>query len=363
MLEMPKGLSTGSTLLNLALTGDPFKGFVAGKYFFIVGDSASGKTFLSMTCLAEATIDPNFSEYDFIYDNIEDGMLMDLDTLFNDTVADRIRPPAMKGGEPAFSDSVESFYYNLDDAIGRGKPFIYILDSMDALDTDAADKKFQQHKKAYRKKRGDGDEPAGGDDDKLAGSYGDGKAKKNSEFLRKAMKGLKATGSILIILSQTRDNIGSMFGGKTRAGGHALRFYATTEFWSSIIKPIKKTVHDIERKVGNRIKLAFRKNRFTGQLHEVEIDIYPSFGIDDVGSCVDYLVGEGYWSADKQTITATGLDTGLDVVATRDKLIRTIERKGLERRLRELCGTCWAEVEAACSLKRKNRYAPGEEPV
>ena len=51
-------LSTGSTLLNLALTGKPNCGFVKGKYHFIVGDSISGKTFLSLTCLAEAATMP-----------------------------------------------------------------------------------------------------------------------------------------------------------------------------------------------------------------------------------------------------------------------------------------------------------------
>ena len=71
-------LSTGSTLLNLACTGFPNRGFVKGRYYFIVGDSTSGKTWLSLTCLAEASINPNFKDYRFIYDNAEDGALMDI---------------------------------------------------------------------------------------------------------------------------------------------------------------------------------------------------------------------------------------------------------------------------------------------
>ena len=38
-------VSTGSTLLNLASTGKIDNGFAKGKYYYIVGDSASGKTF------------------------------------------------------------------------------------------------------------------------------------------------------------------------------------------------------------------------------------------------------------------------------------------------------------------------------
>ena len=42
-------LGTGSTLLNLAISGKTCGGFPAGKYVFFVGDSSSGKTFLALT--------------------------------------------------------------------------------------------------------------------------------------------------------------------------------------------------------------------------------------------------------------------------------------------------------------------------
>jgi RecA/RadA recombinase len=359
-------LSTGSTLLNLALTDTPNGGYAAGRYFFLVGDSNSGKTFLSMTCGAEATISETFKNYRIIYDNIEDGMLMNLDTLFSEEMADKVEPPEMVEGNPVFSDTAESFYYHLDDAIYQAgwdpkkkqpsgvddpRPFIYVLDSESSLDSESAEKKFYQHKDAYQKNK----EPKEGEEGngkKVAGSYGDGKAKKHSESLRHAMKGLRQTNSILIVISQTRQNITGYGPAKTRAGGEALRFYAHAEIWSSVVEPIKKTVHDIDRKVGTRIKLEMKKNRITGKLHDVVIDIFPSYGIDDLGTCVDYLVEEGFWTQIKQTINAKGLD----IVGTREKIIRTIERRGLEDKLRELCGECWAAVEEACALPRKNRY-------
>lgn len=342
-------LSTGSTLLNLANTGSPFGGFPKGKYFFIVGDSASGKTFLSMTCFAEAVANPSFAEYRLIYDNTEDGMLLDLDALFNEATADRVEPPAReKDGTPRYSETIEEFYYHLDDAVAAGRPFVYVLDSMDALDSEAAEKKFARHKKAHHRARGD--EPA----EKVAGSYGDGKAKLNSQGLRKALRGLREKGSILIIISQTRDDIGSMFpGAKTRAGGRALRFYATNEIWSKVVKTHTKDVLGKRRKLGVRVGLEVKKNRINGRLGYVEVDIYPDYGIDDLGSCVDYLVEEGYWPKEGQTIECRGLD-GLS--GTREKVIRVIEKRNLEDTVRCLCGKCWAEVQAACALKRKNRY-------
>ncbi len=349
-------LSTGSTLLNLACSGSPHGGFLKGKYYFIVGDSASGKTFLSMTCFAEAMANPEFANYRLIYDNIEDGMLMDVDKLFGEKVADRIESPELtKEDEPVYSDTIESFYYHLDDAFNAGKPFIYVLDSMDALDSEAAEKKFQMQKKAARKVKGEGEKV-----EKVAGSYGDGKAKKNSESLRRAMSRLKESGSILIILCQTRDDIGAMYAGaKTRSGGKSLRFYATTEIWSSIAGAIKKTVNEKERKIGTQVALQIKKNRMTGKLAEVTVDIYPSYGFDDLGSCVDYLVEENFWPIVKNTITATGLQ----LEGTREKIIRQIEKKGLEAELRELVGKCWADIDEACNLNRKRRYATNDEVI
>jgi hypothetical protein len=297
-----------------------------------------------MTCLAEATINPAFKDYRFIYDNVEDGMLIDLDRLFSEEVADRIEPPAVDGEQPVFSGTIEELYYHIDDAIKDGRPFIYIVDSMDALDSEAAEKKFYQHKKAARKEKDD--------DEKVAGSYGADKAKRNSEYLRKTMRGLRDTGSILIILSQTRDVL-SGYGGRTRSGGRALRFYATIEIWSSIAQKIKKTVMGKEREIGVRVQLEVRKNRVTGKTCSVEIDIFPSFGIDDLGSCVDYLVEENWWEVEKQTIQAK--DLGL--AGTREKIIRLIEKRGLENKLRQLCGECWERVEEACAIRRKNRYS------
>ncbi len=342
-------LSTGSTLLNLACTDHHYGGFLKGKYYYLVGDSSSGKTFLSMTCLAEATINPAFKHYRLIYDNIEDGCLLDLKKLFNAEVAKRIEPPASEDGVPVYSSTIEELYYNVDDAAQKalkegGRPFIYILDSMDALTSKAQEEKFDEQKKAHR---------AGKD---AAGSYGDGKAKSNSENLRKVLKTLRQTGSILIIVSQTRDNLGFGFEKKTRSGGRALKFYATIEVWSSVIKTIKKTVKGKPRKVGVRISLELKKNRVTGKLAEVQVDIYPSYGIDDTGSLVDYLIEEGWWKKSKGSIVAKHFGMS----ASRDALIRQIESQGKVAELRALAGQCWREIDEACSVKRQGRYSKGD---
>lgn len=334
-------LSTGSTLLNLVCSDNPFGGFLKGKYYFLVGDSISGKTFLSMTCFAEAKINKFFKNHRLIYDNVEDGMLMDVRKLFGKKVEEYIEPPTLnEDNSPAFSYTIEEFYFNLDDAIRKGEPFIYVLDSMDGLSSKQETAKFKEHKKAYRE----------GKD--AVGSYGDGKAKKNSEGLRKVLKGLRDTGSILIIISQTRDNIGSRFGGKSRSGGHALRFYSTVEIWSKVKNTIRKRIKEKDRQIGVHIELKVKKNRITGICGEVGIDIYPSLGIDNLGTCVDFLVAEKWWEIKKQTIIAEEFD----VKMTKEKLISYIENNTLEKELQSIVGQCWKGIKEACSLNRKKRY-------
>lgn len=344
-------LSSGSTLLNLACSNNPFGAFMKGKYYFLVGDSTSGKTFLSMTCFAEAMRHPFFKDYRLIYDNVEDGCLMDLEKLFGRKVADTVEPPAFSDDdEPVYSFMVEEFYYHLDDAIKEaksenGKPFIYILDSMDSLSSEAEDDKFEEHKKAHEKGT------------QAAGSYGDGKAKKNSTGLRRVLNGLRDTGSILMIISQTRDNLGFGFEKKTRAGGHGLKFYATTEIWTSCAGEIKKTVRGQKRSIGVKALCKVKKNRITGERHEVGMEIYPSYGIDDIGSCVDYLIEEKWWHMKKQSIVAEEFD----ITATREKLIAHIESNKLAKELQRIVGNCWLTIKEACDLKRTSKYGDEDE--
>ncbi len=336
-------LSTGSTLLNLACTGKMRGGFVKGHYFFIVGDSVSGKTFLSLTCLAEASINKHFDGYRFIFDNAEDGALMNIERFFGKGVADRLEPPATdKDGNSIYSVTIEDFYFHVDDAFKAKKPFIYVLDSMDSLTSLYEGRKFDERKSAAR-----GGPAAKGD-------WGDGKPKINSAGIRRVLSKLGKTGSILIVISQTRDNLnaGPFEPSKTRSGGHALRFYATLELWSSVRSRLKKTVKGKQRQVGILSRVAVKKNRLTGQERIIDIPIYHSSGIDDLGGCVDYLVEEGYWSKARTLIKAKEFEIAL----SREALIAHIEDKGLENELRLLVAEVWGDIEEACKVKRKSRY-------
>ncbi len=334
-------LGSGSTLLNLACTDTAFGCFVKGCYYIFVGDSSSGKTFLSLTCFAEAMLNKAFKDYRLIFDDVEGGAMMNFAKFFGERVAKRVEHPSKNGP----SRTVEDFYDNIDNALieaDAGRPFIYVLDSQDALDSEYAEEKFNENKKARAK----------GNDTK--GSFGDGKAKKHSENLRRVVGKLKQTGSILILISQTRDNIEMFsFEKKTRSGGRALKFYTALEIWSSVMGKIKKQVAPKKYvKIGIESKLEVKKNRITGKDRIVEMNIFNSYGIDDIGACIDYLIENEHWKKVKGVVTADEFD----FAGTRDQLVRHIEKDEGERELRVLVESVWNGIEKELQPKRKKRY-------
>lgn len=350
-LTQEGALSTGSTLLNLACSDRADVGFLKGGYYYLVGDSTSGKTWLSLTCFAEACRNPAFKNYRLIFDDVEGGALMDVEHYFGKEVAKKMEPPRKQKGVSVFSDTVESFYYNISDCLDEGRPFIYVLDSQDSLTSKAASKKFKKQKTASETNQEE------------AGSYGDGKAKYHSEHLRQILAGLRRTKSILIIIGQTRDNLGFGFEKKTRAGGRALRFYAQLEIWTSVGEKIKKWVREKDRTIGVNCLAEVKKNRVTGKVgkdRQVKIPIYYDLGIDDVGSCVDFLIEEGHWPRvkPKEGQKKKKLYDAKEVLlcGSRASIIAHIEEEGLEQEVRALTEKVWQEIEKESLPQRKRRY-------
>lgn len=350
VLSAEGAISSGSTLLNLACTDTPDFAFMKGGYYYLVGDSTSGKTWLSMSCFAESCQSKAFKDYRLIFDDVEGGALMDIEHYFGKAVAKRMEAPAIKGGDLIYSDTVQSFYYHITDLIAAGKSFIYVLDSQDSLTSNSAKKKFDEHKKADRAGKV---EP---------GSYGDGKAKYHSENIRVVLAGLRKTKSILIIIGQTRDNLGMGFDPKTRSGGKALRFYANLEIWTSCGLKLKKNVRGKERTIGGNCIAQVKKNRVTGKTgkdREVTIPIYYDLGIDDVASCVNFLISENHWLKPKGAAEKSKRVDAKELMieGSPAQIIKHIEDEDLEGKVRALVGKVWNEIEDESKpVGRKKRY-------
>lgn len=341
-LDWSSGLNSGSTLLNLACSGNPNVAFLRGGIYYFVGDSGSGKTFITMSCMAEAANNKNFDNYKLVFDNAENGALMDFRKFFGKKMTNRLIPPVGTKEEPIYSATVEDFYFNLYSLMEKG-PVIYLLDSMDALTTDDETDTFLKNKKANEKGK------------EASGSYGTSKAKLNSSYIRVVFNKLRETGSILLMISQTRDNIGfgAMFTPKTRSGGKALTFYSHLEIWSSVKGHITTKYKDKDREQGITCKLHIKKNRLTGRDRKIDTHILHSYGIDDIGTLVDYLIEENKWEKSGGRIQAKA---PIEFTGFREKLIEHIQEKNLYNELKQVAYETWTEIEKAVEVNRTSRY-------
>jgi RecA/RadA recombinase len=335
-------LSTGLTTLNLAATGHPDRGIPKGHYALFVGDSSTGKTWIGMQILAEACSNPEFKDYQIVADMPESGALMNVARMFGKKLGERLTAPNGDVSDPQnHSSTVEEFYDNANAVLDNG-PCVLLLDSMDSLTTEGEQEQDEKERKARK----------GGKE--VGGSYGTDKAKENSRKLRVLCNRIKKTKSVLIIISQTRQNIGftARFVPKTRSGGDALTFYNRLEVWLSLREKVWEKIGNKKVKLGQFTKAKIVKNHLSGWEGDIDIPIFKGVGIDDVGACIDYLVDFGHWTEKAKKIGATEFE----VDKKREELVAYIEATERESELREIVTSVWKEIEAKTSLKRKVRY-------
>jgi hypothetical protein len=280
-----------------------------------------------------------FDGYHLIYDDVEQACEFDISSLFGQVTVDRMESPEMdENGVPVYSCTVQDFHANIVGRIEKKEPFIYILDSLDALDSEEDRKKADDMIKA----RNSGKE--------ITGTYGMAKSKAMSWILRHVVSGIKTMESVLIIISQTRDNISPVsFVRKTRAGGRALEFYCTHELWLAVGKTIEKKGLPI----GVNTKIKITKNKLTGKKRTISMPLYYSYGLDDIGASIDWLISNGHWDKKGGKIDADDLG----IFATKKKLIREIDSDIIKKRkLDSILAKAWKELEDSLLLNRKPKY-------
>jgi recombination protein RecA len=257
-------ISTGCVVLDCALGG----GYVLGRMENIVGDKSTAKTGLA----TEAVINflrqyPNgkaaYRETEGAFDmEYAEAMGLPLDQVdFGDI------------DEPV--TTVEQFDRDFRKFIGEctkaDVPGIYVLDSFDSLSDEEELKR-----------------------DISDGSYNMVKQKKIGIMFRKLNKQVERSKIVLIIVSQVRENINAMFGEKyRRSGGKALDFYATHIFWLAHMKTLKRTVKKVERAYGIQIQAKVKKNKVGFPFREATFDFLFGFGVDDLGSSINWLKSAG----------------------------------------------------------------------
>jgi RecA/RadA recombinase len=333
---------SGSVMFNIRCSGKYNGAFKQGTMANVVGDSSSGKSIMVLSGLAWASIMPEFNAYRLIYDDAEFADSFDHRKIFGHKFTKRVKAP---GPDGEMSTTIENFYDFVNDACDLGIPFIYVLDSFDAIDSDAEIEKELKNRE-HRKNK---------ELSKIKGTFGATKQKKASQLFRHICSRLKENNSILIIISQTRDNLNAMSFVKTyRSGGKALKFYASIEAWMTYIGAIPKTIDKIKYDIGVNTRAKITKNKFTGKKSECDFPIFPDYGIDDVDACIDFLLKTKYWKKKKNTIVARELK----FEGSKKKLIDFIEKKKKKRetKLFKAAEKCARRIEKKLSLGRLPKY-------
>lgn len=347
-------IPTGSTIFNLECSGFIEGAFKLGKMVNLIGDSHAGKTLFALTVLAECSLLARFDNYRFIFDDVEAANEFNIAYLFGQTLANRI--------EYIRSKTIEEYGDNVSKFLEDDRPFIHILDSFDALTSEAAIAKDSENRKLREKGK------------ESKGDYGDGKPKAFSRFCTQHIQDLHDHNSALIIISQTRDNIGfgAQFTPKIRSGGKALKFYAFHEVWLACEKKKKKG----KRTIVTNTQAKITKNKLTGRHGEVRFPILFDYGVDNLTSCIRFLIDEGSWKGSSTlsgegTVDTKGFymfckvtkgkgkkekDKTTYVNPTYDQLIEHIEDNELEDTIFDMCQNAYNAVMEKLKPKRKRRY-------
>ena len=305
IVDVP-AISTGSLGLDIALG---IGGIPRGRVVEIYGPESSGKTTLSMHCIAEAQKSGGIAAF------------IDAEHAFDKSYAEKlgIDTENLLISQP---DNGEQALEIAEHLIRSGAIDIIVIDSVAALTPKA----------------------------ELEGEMGDSQmglqARLMSQALRKLTGAINKTGCSCIFINQLREKIGVMFGNpETTTGGNALKFYASVRLDIRRTQQIKDSPDNV---LGNRTKVKVVKNKVAPPFKVIEFDIMYGEGISKAGEILDLgveleiLQKSGSWFSYQGEKLGQGRDTVKQLLLDNVELMEDIETK-----IRENVGLLEAQKEEA----------------
>lgn len=284
-------IPTGSLGLDIALG---IGGLPRGRVVEIFGPESSGKTTLSMHCIAEAQKLGGLAAF------------IDAEHAFDRVYAEKlgIDTQNLLIAQP---DSGEQALEITEQLIRSGAIDIIVIDSVAALVPKS----------------------------ELEGEMGESKmglqARLMSQALRKLTGAINRTGCCCIFINQLRDKIGVVYGNpETTTGGNALKYYASVRLDIRRVSQIKESADNI---IGNRTRVKVVKNKVSPPFKVVEFDIMYGQGISKIGEILDLGVEleiikkSGSWFSYEGNKLAQGRDSVKTLLADNPEMADEMERK------------------------------------
>lgn len=288
-------ISTGSLSLDIALG---IGGLPRGRIIEMYGPESSGKTTLSLHCIAEGQKMGGivaFIDVEHALDPVYAAALgVDVDSLL-------VSQP----------DTGEQALEITEALVRSGAIDVIVVDSVAALVPKA----------------------------EIEGEMGDShvglQARLMSQALRKLTGAISKSNCVAIFINQLREKVGVMFGNpEVTPGGRALKFYSSVRIEIRKGEPLKVNGEVI----GNHTKAKVVKNKIAPPFREAEFDIMYGKGISKMGELVDLGVRadiiqkSGAWFSYGERRLAQGRDKVKELLANEPELAAEIEQKIMENK-------------------------------
>ncbi|MBR2715133.1 MAG: recombinase RecA [Ruminococcus sp.] len=281
-------VSTGSLSLDIALG---IGGLPRGRIIEIYGPESSGKTTLSLHCIAEGQKDGGnvaFIDVEHALDPVYAQALgVDVDSLL-------VSQP----------DTGEDALEIAEALIRSGAIDVIVIDSVAALVPKA----------------------------EIEGEMGDShvglQARLMSQALRKLAGAISKSNCVAIFINQLREKVGVIYGNpEVTPGGRALKFYSSVRIDIRRIETLKQN----GEMIGSRTRAKVVKNKISPPFKEAEFDIMYGKGISRTGELLDLAVKadvvqkSGAWFNFGETRLGQGRDNVKEMLENNDELRNEIE--------------------------------------